>query len=390
MKSQIIPFMKYSLLCTILLSTAALAMEPEEKRQRRPLPTIPQAERNIPQKALKVTVPHPPKVTYNDYVSVLLLGDDIEGWKIGRDTIQFWLRDDKNKAMLQDKDGVDLGDFPFFQGNLGPDINEEANKLTCKYYFRFPQEDVPHFLLYHDASPEQIAAVKKFEKEKHDLTAHRFMEWTKDLREKRAFTSAVEISSPGMMSEAFVPTLSHKENSFSLSVPVNQQKNSCNFIYLDIDLTNECRNIQTYYSSNGLQINMNAINEWKTDSLRLTSPSVLATEKMIDSVYCTSTGPIQFGSLSLNINNCLFSNGYPWIMGKNIKLKNAFFRIQREVKFDASFSYNRECPIKDILIYPANIQLPMLIEGTLNFTGKPQINLHMLNVSSVEVNYKEN
>lgn len=352
---------------------------------------------NVPQieeREADFNYPKPPFVTYDDLVSSLMVNVDVDGWGNMTGNICTWLQNPNNRSKLTDKDGVDLENLFFFHNSI-PDVDQETKKLSCKYTLPiFNEEYVPCFILYRNASPEEMLAVIR-EKERcpffletlpntqlyTQFHIDKLNAWNEGLKEKQNFTKVVETE---MMSDSFIPGFSYLWGNFDYSFNSDNQNNPRNFMYLNIDYNKVSDRVKYYNCSDGHEMNMLSVNTLKG---RLCLKPYTKSEEILNSRYCLSFNNLIIDSKSLDISDCLFSNPNTFFSADNVVLKRGYFKVQEAVKFSNSFP---ACPIKSIRLEPANIRLPMVITGTVQFIEKPQINLHVLNVKAIRVKTREN
>lgn len=407
MKKQILPFVKLSLLCSVLLSTAALAMEPAQEsnqRARRPLPLIPPALAiNIPQIGEQETdcktlnYPLTPVITYGDLVTILMLGDDINGWGNMTGNISSWLQVPENKARLKDKDGVDLEDFPFFRSTLNPYV--DGGKLCAFYIFDLPDdlpEDPGYFTLYHDANPEQLDIVNRLEPD--SSFCDRIDAWESLLREKQAFTRAKMIGSR-FNDYRFTPNVCHVEEFADLDLKfyeASQRRKVGNFMHLFLNFGDLKRNTHEARISNLIGTpSEKMLQDYKKTSRTVGISFLDGNEEEFSTFYYVGNEDYTIASPKLLFNKCFFdTNGTLAFTAEEMDFRGLRFGDDGSMfhcmgPLTLLSPSNKNCPIEKICIYPADSKYPIFMAGVVEFKEIPEILLQAYNVDRIHVIQKK-
>jgi len=402
MKNQILSFAKYSLLCTALLSTAAIAMDPPEESSG--LTTKPYAS-DIPFSVIdpefkKGTVTYyPPVITYGTLVSTLFLGDAIDGWEMLPNNAASWLQNPQNRQSLQDADGVDLEGFPFFYLET---VNENGG-IHASYGFRDELNTTSSlFLTLYQGNPFPNGITLAENLDKNDFDEH-YTGWKNALKEAQAFTRAVELDSP-FFEGTLTPEISHLESGEDLNIRFynNDKRQAGNFVYLNLNFNDSKRNAQQHRRLNA-PIVYNKEVQFCIESLeKINISSLDGTEDQFSNLYCVE----EDNDCLIDSKNLYFSTSFFDINGtlKLVAEKMTFTfstEDRTEEKWDGSFMFRAmgpltlqspadiNCPIKKINIYPANNQHPTLMCGKVNFGEIPEITLHVANVDRIHVIQKK-
>lgn len=107
------------------------------------------------------------------------------------------------------------------------------------------------------------------------------------------------------------------------------------------------------------------------------------------------SGPIDYlyaeNAITMTINsfvtpNCLFDiNGKLHIQTKTMKCENTYFLLVGNLIFE---SIDQDCPIHKIKITACNNTKPIKINGILQFSKAPKVDLEFINASRIDIKFR--
>lgn len=388
MKNQILPFIRYAFFCTILLSTAAMAMEQPNRDELREM---------IRKISLK-SAPHPvpPPITYADYCIKFCSEDgEIDGWGKASSNLGSWLQSSTNQATLINKEGIDLDDFPLFQVTLNPVL--EGTMLRCDYSMPIivsdSNDEFPILSLFYDASKSEIESVIKLKSEPFMDYTRRLLHWQEELKKRQAMSNSIE--SRIILGYKFVPQVNQRHESFLLAFDRQSARKRSNFIYLDLSADDGAITAKTFLNPEGGALEdfeEGNVEYYKQDGSTnlLFANYAEDTRTNLSYNYLYSDDSIKLKSNYFSINDCLFDiTGDFTLTAQKISLSgdnpNYFWPVG-SLTFK---SPEESCPIANIKIFPADSTHPIRVNGDLEFTENPKVTLELLNVSRVNVKLRE-
>jgi|GEM_PF-2579119 len=127
----------------------------------------------------KPEVPHPPLVTYGQYVNNLLIGESIEGWGDPSGNLGSWLQKTANKRRVSTKDDKPNLALPLFLLTPAPLV--EGKRLRADYMLPAPNSDLGNgyasLSIFLDVSEEVLTAAINLSQESRLDLASRLLQW---------------------------------------------------------------------------------------------------------------------------------------------------------------------------------------------------------------------
>lgn len=388
MKNQTLPFLRYAFLCTLLLSTAAAAMEKLDHDDL----TSP-----VSKKSLK-NYPAPPTITYADYVINFCTDDgEMEGWGKPSGNLGSWLQSNANQATFTNKDGTALGDFPLFQVTLNPIL--EGEMIRCDYSIPVivsdSNEEFPTLSLFHNGSKAEIESVSKLKPEPFMGYTRRLLQWQEELKKGQEVSNSIEARI--ILGHKFVPQVKTHERSFHIVFDRPSARTIGNFAYLNLSFDNSIMVAKTSLETGKVEPEnmVTDIDGYRNSDTRqdlLLSVFNGGTEVDYSNYYLFSEQEAHLTAHSFAFNNCFFDVvGDCTLTTTKINFAENPELGQSHLWSTGRFifkSLNENCPINKIKVVAADSTQPIRVMGSIDFQDS-KVDLEFLNVSRIDVKLRE-